>query len=141
MLHLESFMWERKFEKKFFKKSHTQTPNGVLLIFKVPFPNGSYRNGVCRALWALCMISEIKVLFVRILKYLVFLYFYIVSFWLPIWYVVDLARQSSKPPETWFCHGSWFRKISFAGFLPASSIYYLSCISFLLLLDSVKVIS
>ena len=50
--HLESFMWERKFEKKFFKKSHIQTPNGVLLIFKLPFPNGSYRNGVCRALWA-----------------------------------------------------------------------------------------
>ena len=51
--HLESFIWERKFEKKFFKKSHTQTPNGVLLIFKLPYPNGSYRNGVCRALWAL----------------------------------------------------------------------------------------
>ena len=29
-----------------------ETPNGVLLIFKLPFPNGSYRNGVCRALWA-----------------------------------------------------------------------------------------
>ena len=50
--HLESFMWERKFEKTFFKKSHIQNPNGVLLIFKLPFPNGSYRNGVCRALWA-----------------------------------------------------------------------------------------
>ena len=50
--HLESFMWERKFEKKFFKKSPIQPPNGVLLIFKLPFPNGSYRNGVCRALWA-----------------------------------------------------------------------------------------
>ena len=50
--HLESFMWERKFEKKFFKKSHIQTPNGLLLIFKLPFPNGSYCNGVCRALWA-----------------------------------------------------------------------------------------
>ena len=50
--HLESFMWERKFEKKFFKKSHIQNPNGVLLIFKLPFPNGSYHNGVCRALWA-----------------------------------------------------------------------------------------
>ena len=37
--HLESFMWERKFEKKIFKKSHVQTPNGVLLIFKHPFPN------------------------------------------------------------------------------------------------------
>ena len=51
--HLESFMWERKFEKEFFKKSPIQTPNGVLLIFKLPFPNGSYRNRVCRALWAL----------------------------------------------------------------------------------------
>ena len=48
--HLESFMWEQKFYKNFFKKSHIQTPNGVLLIFKLPFPNGSYRNGVCRAL-------------------------------------------------------------------------------------------
>ena len=37
-----------------FKKSHVQTPNGVLLIFKHPFPNGSNSNGVCRALWALC---------------------------------------------------------------------------------------
>ena len=55
--HLESFMWERKFEKKFFKKSHIQTPNGVLLIFKLPFPNGSYRNGVCRALWAISLIG------------------------------------------------------------------------------------
>ena len=49
--HLESFMWERKFEKKFFKKSPIQPPNG-LFIFKLPFPNGSYRNGVWRALWA-----------------------------------------------------------------------------------------
>ena len=24
----------------------------VLFIFKLPFPNGFYRNGVCRALWA-----------------------------------------------------------------------------------------
>ena len=51
--HLESFVWERKFEKKFFLKDYIQTPNGVLLIFKLQFPNGSYRNGVCRALWAL----------------------------------------------------------------------------------------
>ena len=51
--HLESFMWERKFEKKFFKKSLIQSPNGVQPICKLPFPNGSYRNGVCRALWAL----------------------------------------------------------------------------------------
>ena len=50
--HLESFMWERKFEKKFFKKSPIQPPNGVLFIFKLPFLNGSYRNGVCRGLWA-----------------------------------------------------------------------------------------
>ena len=53
--HLESFMLERKFEKKFFKKGHISTPNGVLLIFKLPFSNGSDRNGVCRALWALCV--------------------------------------------------------------------------------------
>ena len=50
--HLESFMWEQKFEKNFFKKSHIQTPNGVLLVFNLPFPNRSYRNGVCRGLWA-----------------------------------------------------------------------------------------
>ena len=49
---MESFMLERIFEKKISKKSHIQTPNGVLLIFKLPFPNGSYLNGVCRALWA-----------------------------------------------------------------------------------------
>ena len=61
--HLESFMWERKFEKKFFKKSHIQTPNGVLLIFKLPFPNGSYRNGVCRALWAMTVNFNFKNLF------------------------------------------------------------------------------
>ena len=82
---------------------------------------------------SLCMISEIKVLFVRILKCLVFFYFYIVSFWLPIWYVVDLARQSSKPPETWFCHGSWFRK----SLLPS---YYLSNLASFILWDSVKLI-
>ena len=58
--HLESFIWERKFEKKFFKKSHIQTPNGVLFIFKLPFPNGSYRNGVCRALWAMIWKVEIR---------------------------------------------------------------------------------
>ena len=48
-------MWERKFEKNFFKKSPMQPPNGALLIFKLPFLNGSYRNGVCRALWALLL--------------------------------------------------------------------------------------
>ena len=51
--HLESFMWKRKFEKKFFKKYPIQPSNGVLLIFKHPFSNGSYRNGVCRALLAI----------------------------------------------------------------------------------------
>jgi len=51
--HLESFMWERKFEKNFFKKNPIQPPNGALLIFKLPFPNGSYCNEVCRALWAM----------------------------------------------------------------------------------------
>ena len=38
--------------KENFQKSPIQPPNGVLLIFKLPFPIGSYRNGVCRALWA-----------------------------------------------------------------------------------------
>jgi len=51
--HLESFIWKQKFEKNFFKKSPTQPPNWVLPICKLPFPNGSYHSGVCRALWAL----------------------------------------------------------------------------------------
>ena len=33
-------------KRNFSKKKHIQTPNGVLLIFKLPFPNGSYRNRV-----------------------------------------------------------------------------------------------
>ena len=36
-----------------FKKSPIQHPNGAHPICKLPFPNGSYRNGVCRALWAI----------------------------------------------------------------------------------------
>ena len=39
--------------KQILKKNPKQPPNGVLPIFKLLFPNGSYRNGVCRALWAL----------------------------------------------------------------------------------------
>ena len=39
-------------KKKFQKKSYT-SPNGVLPICKLPFPNGSYGNGVCRGLWAM----------------------------------------------------------------------------------------
>ena len=50
--HLESFILERKFEKINFKKHPIQPPNGVLSICKLLFPNGSYRNGVCRGLWA-----------------------------------------------------------------------------------------
>ena len=38
--------------KETFQKNHLQIPNGVHLVFKLPFPNGSYRNGVCKALWA-----------------------------------------------------------------------------------------
>ena len=64
--HFKSFMWERKFEKKFFKKSPVQPPNGVLLIFKLSFPNGSYRNGVCIGLWAYCLRSVIA----RVKKFL-----------------------------------------------------------------------
>ena len=51
--HLESFMFKQKSESKFFKKNCIQHPNGVLTICKLPFPNGSYRNGVWRALWAM----------------------------------------------------------------------------------------
>ena len=50
--YLESFMCKRKFEKRNLKKYPIQPPNGVLPIGKLPFPNGSYRNGVCKALWA-----------------------------------------------------------------------------------------
>ena len=38
--------------KSIFQKNPIQSPNGVLPICKLLFPNGSYRNGVCRALWA-----------------------------------------------------------------------------------------
>ena len=51
--HFESFIWERKFEKRFIKEYPIHSPNGVLPICKLPFPNGSYRNGVCRGLWAI----------------------------------------------------------------------------------------
>ena len=54
-------MLEQKFEKKIFKKSPIKTPNGVLFIFKLPFPNGSYPNGFCRALWAVIH-KKIKVI-------------------------------------------------------------------------------
>ena len=50
--HLESFMWEQKFVKKISKKNPIQPSNEILPICKLPFQNGSYRNGVCRALWA-----------------------------------------------------------------------------------------
>ena len=55
--HLESFMCKQKFESKFFIKNPIQSHNGVLPICKLPFPNGSYRNGVCRALWAIIEIN------------------------------------------------------------------------------------
>ena len=58
-------MLERKFEKKFLKKSPIQHPNGVLPICKLPFPNGSYRNGVCRALWAKTSFDHKKALGVQ----------------------------------------------------------------------------
>ena len=32
----------------------------MLPITKVPFPNGSYRNGVCRALWILSVLKQNK---------------------------------------------------------------------------------
>ena len=51
-------MWERKFGKKFSKKSPLLPPNGVLSICKLPFPNGSYRNGVCRGLWAVSYLAQ-----------------------------------------------------------------------------------
>ena len=55
---MESFKWERKFEGNFFKKDTIQPLNGVLSISKLPFPNRSYWNGVCRELWALSTFSE-----------------------------------------------------------------------------------
>ena len=71
--HLESFMWKRKFEIKFFKKDLISSPNVVLPICKLLFPNGSYCNEVCRALWACCIRDELaktqdKVLFLDIIS-------------------------------------------------------------------------
>ena len=53
MFHLESLMCKQKFEIKFFEKDPIQLPNGVHSIHKIPFLNGSYRNGVGKALWAM----------------------------------------------------------------------------------------
>ena len=39
--------------KEIFQKKSYTPPIGVLSICKLPFPNGSYRNGVCTALWAM----------------------------------------------------------------------------------------
>ena len=50
--HLESLCENRNLKTNFSKKNHIQSPDGVLPIRKLPFLNGSYRNGVCRALWA-----------------------------------------------------------------------------------------
>ena len=41
--YVKTEIWEQK---------SIQPPYGVLPICKLPFPNGSYRNGVCRGLWA-----------------------------------------------------------------------------------------
>ena len=46
-------MWKQKFENNYFKRNLIQPSNGELSICKLLIPNGSYRNGVCRALWAL----------------------------------------------------------------------------------------
>ena len=51
-----NLLCENRNLKRNFENSHIQNLNGVLLIFKLPFPNGSYRNGVFRALWAICPI-------------------------------------------------------------------------------------
>ena len=45
--YVRTEIWKENFEK-----NPIQLPNGVLPICKLPFPNGSYRNGVCRGLWA-----------------------------------------------------------------------------------------
>ena len=49
IFYVKTEIWNKFFQKK----SPIQFPNGVSLIFKLPFPNGSYRDRVCRALWAL----------------------------------------------------------------------------------------
>ena len=51
--NLKSFMCRRKFENKFFKINPLPPPLGVLLICKLPSPNGSYPNGVYGAFWVL----------------------------------------------------------------------------------------
>ena len=48
-----NFLCENKNLKRIFSKKVLYNPlMGSYLIFKLPFPDGSYRNGVCRALWA-----------------------------------------------------------------------------------------
>ena len=44
--------------KEIFQKKDVHTPNGVLLIFKLPFLNGSFRNGVCKH-FGPCILSMI----------------------------------------------------------------------------------
>ena len=48
IFYVKMEIWIEIFQKMFF----TTPPNGVLSICKLPFPNGSYCNGVCRGLWA-----------------------------------------------------------------------------------------
>ena len=55
--HLESLYGNGNLKKGISKKYPIQPPNAVPSISKLPFPNGSYRNGVCRALWALYSIN------------------------------------------------------------------------------------
>ena len=47
IFYVRTETWKENFKKK----NPIQPPNRELLICKLPFPNGSYHNGVCRALW------------------------------------------------------------------------------------------
>ena len=56
---------------KIFQKNRIQPPYGVLPICKLLFPNGSYRNGVCRAFWAKTLCQEIPMIHVVLtIKYI-----------------------------------------------------------------------
>ena len=57
--HFEYFMCKQKFQSQFLKKDQTQPSNGVLPTWKLQFPNGSYRNGICWALWAILLILKL----------------------------------------------------------------------------------
>ena len=86
--HLESFMCKQKFENKFFKKYPIQPPNGELPICRLPFPNGSYHNGVYRTFCAL-FVQFTSILLDRMANKCKHLS-------LAVWFVVSIFRWKIK---------------------------------------------